>query len=400
MLSVDLAKSIVDKTTSLLGIMVNIMDAKGYVIASGNTDRIGTYHSGAARVIASGKPMTISAEQARSMEGVAPGITLPIIFRDQIIGAVGMTGDPKVVEKYGELVRLTTELMVEQASIKEELYLEQRAKESLLVDLCTGTWNEDKKAFMRRAELLGYDFRGRYLVMAAQLHSKLNSQTAALQFQKIKDNIEGKLSECNLHGRRIITCVANGWLSVLYPLKMCQELIERETLGKIAQRVYEMVTAETDICATLGIGGVSEDWQQIHIYYCKAGSALTLAAKYHPESRIAFFNEYITEFTLEHIPMGTRNDYYMSILNGLLACKKEQCALSLNTMQVYFDNDMNSQKTAEALFVHRNTLNMRLKRIREITGYSPHLFRDAFQLKLATMLLQMDDSVKREKGEE
>lgn len=61
MLNTALAQSIVDRTMAVLYINVNIMDVNGVVIAAGNEKRIGTFHSTAAQVIASGRKRTVTA---------------------------------------------------------------------------------------------------------------------------------------------------------------------------------------------------------------------------------------------------------------------------------------------------------------------------------------------------
>lgn len=43
----------------------------------------------------------------------------------------------------------------------------------------------------------------------------------------------------------------------------------------------------------------------------------------------------------------------------------------LHTLRVFLENDHNRHRTAEKLHLHRNTLNYRLRRVAEITGYNP-----------------------------
>lgn len=45
-----------------------------------------------------------------------------------------------------------------------------------------------------------------------------------------------------------------------------------------------------------------------------------------------------------------------------------------------FENDLNVSQTARAMFMHRNTLNYRLNKVRDITGLNPCSFIDAVEL--------------------
>ncbi|GGL82621.1 PucR family transcriptional regulator [Microlunatus endophyticus] len=58
----------------------------------------------------------------------------------------------------------------------------------------------------------------------------------------------------------------------------------------------------------------------------------------------------------------------------------------LETLVVFLDNNSSVEATARALFVHANTVRYRLKRIQEVTGYSPSDARDAYGLRLALTL--------------
>lgn len=56
--------------------------------------------------------------------------------------------------------------------------------------------------------------------------------------------------------------------------------------------------------------------------------------------------------------------------------------LMKDTLEVFFDNDLNSLKTSKILNIHRNTLNYRLNTFFEKTGLDPRKFNDAVIIKL------------------
>ena len=58
----------------------------------------------------------------------------------------------------------------------------------------------------------------------------------------------------------------------------------------------------------------------------------------------------------------------------------------LETVSTYLDSGGSIEATARAMFVHANTVRYRLKRVGEITGYSPLNPRDAFTLRVALAL--------------
>ncbi len=395
MLSPKVAQSIVDRTMAVLGVQVNIMDAQAVVIASGNTGRVGKFHAGAARVLQSGKKLCISSTEAEKMEGVRPGITLPIEFKGKIIGAVGMAGDPEDVEDFGELLKLTAELMLEQASVKEELFLEQRAREGFLTDLITGHWREYDWHFARRAEFLNFDLKRAFLVMAAEIFDEESvcawrEERQGLPYQKLKAQLEERIDGEELFEGRLISCFINGEMAILYqmPEKPRQDV---ETMSrKAADAVYGLLGGGCGISASLGVGGLAGDWREISAIYENARSALRLNRILNEGRSVCWFETYRTEYLLCSAPAELRRGYWKTILDPVLKAEREHGTQWIQTMETYFSNEGNTVKTAEQLFLHRNTLMFRLNKIRELTGLAPQKFQDALQLKLALLLMKLD----------
>ncbi|HEU5486448.1 MAG TPA: helix-turn-helix domain-containing protein [Microlunatus sp.] len=58
----------------------------------------------------------------------------------------------------------------------------------------------------------------------------------------------------------------------------------------------------------------------------------------------------------------------------------------LETLVVFLDQGLSVEAASRALFVHANTVRYRLRRVHEITGYSPTDPRDAYALRLALTL--------------
>jgi DNA-binding PucR family transcriptional regulator len=58
----------------------------------------------------------------------------------------------------------------------------------------------------------------------------------------------------------------------------------------------------------------------------------------------------------------------------------------LETLVTFLDQGLSVEAAARALFVHANTVRYRLRRINEVTGYSPTDPRDAYALRLAITL--------------
>jgi len=76
-------------------------------------------------------------------------------------------------------------------------------------------------------------------------------------------------------------------------------------------------------------------------------------------------------------------EFYDRILGPLERYDREHRAELIPTLEAFFACDGNLQRTAERLFLHRNSLAYRLRRIQEITGMDLRRWEDCFRLQLA-----------------
>lgn len=58
-----------------------------------------------------------------------------------------------------------------------------------------------------------------------------------------------------------------------------------------------------------------------------------------------------------------------------------------NTIQKFYENNLNISETARQLYLHRNTLVYRLERLEKTLGLDIRKFEDAMTFKLAMMVL-------------
>jgi len=100
-LTTELAQDIVRRTMSIINGNVNIMNSQGQIIGSGQQDRIGEIHEGAVLVLAQKRALEIDSAVASQLQGVRPGVNLPLHAEGKIIGVIGLTGDPKTLRQFG-----------------------------------------------------------------------------------------------------------------------------------------------------------------------------------------------------------------------------------------------------------------------------------------------------------
>ena len=75
--------------------------------------------------------------------------------------------------------------------------------------------------------------------------------------------------------------------------------------------------------------------------------------------------------------------YYYSALGGIIEYDRINNSDLTGTLETYLEKSCNVTVTAETLFIHRNTLKYRLRKIEELLQCDLHNFKDCTNLKIA-----------------
>ena len=121
------AQNIVNEMKASIHRDINIMDENGVILASTDPARRGKLHQGALAIIREGLDC-LTVRQDEPERGIQRGVNLPVTLRGQLEGVIGITGEPKEVAVFGEIIRHMTEIMLEAAYQQEELELLQRSR--------------------------------------------------------------------------------------------------------------------------------------------------------------------------------------------------------------------------------------------------------------------------------
>ncbi len=144
-LETDLAQQIVERTMAVVDFNVNVMAVDGTILGSGTPSRLRTVHEGALLAVSQDRSVVIDDTSARSLRGVLPGVNLPVHFHGRPVGAVGITGDPLVVEQCGQILRVMAEMMIQQAGSSEHQRWHRREREDFLARLLSGELTEPER---------------------------------------------------------------------------------------------------------------------------------------------------------------------------------------------------------------------------------------------------------------
>lgn len=350
MYSIDgkIAQDIVDRVMEVIPYNVNIMNKDGVIVASGDKSRLNTIHSGALVVLNKDEKVEIFKSTDKEKEG----INLPIKFFDETVGVIGVTGNPNDISQFGELVKITAELLVNKHftfSKKKALEI-HRNKFFYELILCDNEYNSDIR---RESEELGIDLNINKIAIVVTFKNKSFNY-----YVSIKDKL------CMfLEKQEFIIEYSENTLVILVNSKSKQNVL------------IEILSKEE---VELGIG-LHE--KLISTSFNQGQLCMKVGKLINKENKIFKYEDL---YFLSTLTTCKGNNILKKHIETL---KNEGNKLDLiDTVLCYIENNGEINIISKELNIHRNTLNYRLEKIHTLTGKNPKKFLDLLELYTAYIL--------------
>jgi carbohydrate diacid regulator len=382
MISGKKSQYIVEELSEIIGMNINFMNEEGVIVASTDRSRIGTVHQGALVVLGTKKKLLV--DKDNQYEGTKAGINLPVYFENRVIGVIGITGNDPEVLKMAEVIRKMTEILIKEQMVDERNEIVNQSKEVLIRDWMEGRWKDDK-AFSSRAWLLGINVNLSRVVVTIRIHVEDNDQQEPVGFdlQREENRYAGYLREAiQFNDQDLI--VPTGYMKYAL-LVTCPESGEekrRQFVTRKIQYILRQIPKSSISAVKVGIGGYYDFIRGISVSYLESEKAETYS-KTNKETDIVFYEDLRLELLLDGIPNERCSHFVQKTLNLKAFSDPEEI---VETLTLFFANNQSINKTAEKLFIHKNTLQYRLIKIKEATGYDPRVFEEAVLLYLSLYL--------------
>lgn len=378
-LDAKLAQKIVARTMQIIDSNVNVMDARGRIIGSGDDQRLGELHEGALLAISQERIVDIDEGVARHLHGVRPGINLPLRIDGEIVGVIGLTGNPTQLRQYGELVCMTAEMMLEQARLLNMLAQDSRLREELVLNLIRV--DELSPALNEWAQRLGIDLNKPRIAAVVEVDSgQLGVDSAMAELQQLQTLLTTPERD------NLIAIVS---LTEMVVLKPALNNFDRWDPEAHRQRIDHLLSRMTDtgrLRIRISLGNYFTGPGSIARSYRTARTTMTVGKQRMPEQRSYCYQDLVLPVLLDSLRGGWQADELVRPLARLKSMDSN--GLLRRTLSSWFSHNVQPTATSKALYIHRNTLEYRLNRISELTGLDLGNFDDRLLLYVA---LQLDN---------
>lgn len=366
-ISTKLAQMIVTDMKQIINKEINYIDTNGNIIASTNLHRIGLFHGGGKKVVENKADLII--EYDGQYKGTRKGINMPIYFERSIVGVIGITGEREEVEKYGKIIKRMTEILIKEEYI-ENLKNKEKENHRMIIEEIITNADKNESALLEKVSVFKMNTDASRLVIIAEI-LQMNSN-----IMEKKDEIYTIFHRMMIKDSdNLIMQNRNSVVLMLTEISKSQLLYRMDEISKELKRKYGLQVK-------FGVGSLENSFVNLKISYEKAKLALDWV-KLSPRESIRYYSEMDIELIISNVSEIIAYEFCDKVIGNLEEGDIEEYR---EILQLFEEFNGSIKKISEILFIHKNSLQYKLNRLRDKTGYDMRKYRDFVLLKVAFAL--------------
>ncbi|MCR4903286.1 MAG: helix-turn-helix domain-containing protein [Butyrivibrio sp.] len=169
-------------------------------------------------------------------------------------------------------------------------------------------------------------------------------------------------------------------------IKSLSESDSYEDIEKIATTIVDMMNTEAMLNVRVAFGTIVGELKDLSKSYKEAKMALEVGKIFYAEKRVTAYNTLGIGRLIYQLPVSLCKMFIEEIFGGKETLPSDLDEETINTINKFFENNLNVSETSRELFVHRNTLVYRIEKLQKSTGLDIRTFDDALTFKIALMV--------------
>lgn len=289
----------------------------------------------------------------------------PIRTRNQNYGFLFLLCDHarhEMIEQYDKLIQYTASLCALHLKHEQELANEKkRYKDAFLFDILYGNI-KNKEDIISYGMIWKWDFEEPHMVVVFSL-SDYNHYSDDRQLLEAVDYIVEKSLAQN--GINPIKIRRQGEIISMIPVNEKTNYHKKKELTDFIQYMLKQ-TKDTSLEGRVacGIGQVYNNPVNLYRSYQEAKVAFELGLLL--KNEFQFFHDLGLERVLYKHDLQDLKEFYQHIVGDLVKYDEDNQSELMETLENFANHQFDLKQTSEAIFLHRNTLRYRIKKIEEI----------------------------------
>ena len=394
LLSEQIAARILDRLTASLDTQVSVATPGGRILASTDSELVGV-RSSLARA---------AAQRGATVEAHEPepgGVSAPLVFEDEIVGALVLHGDLGHGHEIVGVVKTLSELLIHQVYVVERVHRQEQLRGRFISDLLHGRAQAENGNPPREAAIFGIDLALPRVVVVVGIGDMLkrlaNGSSGGSSVPIVAQAHRRQRNRADLIRRALEASgdpdtdawgiVDERWLALLAAFDPTSAERERNRIGRRVERFLGELggSSEIEICA--GLGRYHEGWPGLAQSFADATCAAEAGTRLFGANRVYALTDLGIAAFLTGASMSAKHE----LARGLLRPLESEPEL-LATLDAFLAHDLSPSATVGELNIHRHTLAYRLEKVTHLIGLDPRRFQDAAQISAALLLQRMSDA--------
>ena len=159
-----------------------------------------------------------------------------------------------------------------------------------------------------------------------------------------------------------------------------------EEIQNIATTIVDMMNTEAMLDVRVAYGTIVDELKDLSKSYKEAKMALEVGRIFYAEKRVIAYNTLGIGRLIYQLPESLCRIFIDEIFGGK-EVPDDLDEETLNTINKFFENNLNVSETSRQLFVHRNTLVYRIEKLEKSSGLDVRKFDDALTFNIALMVI-------------
>ena len=361
----QIAETIVTNLKDVINHEINLFDTAGTIIASTVRSRVGTSHDGARLAVKTKQTVIIDSEH--EFKGAKHGINVPVVFNDSVVAVIGITGERSEVEPFGIVIKKMTEILIRE-NWDRALQYDRRTRLSNLVNmLCLRHHDEELLAYY--ASMLRIDLNRPRIVVVGRADVE---DGEILDFDNLYSMMHARFQQ---HKTSFFSFSDR-------EIRMFIDAADERSLPALIDSIEQDAKRLLHNEVFFGIGRVAD---QCADYWRSFNDALRALdwIEFTREGTSQRYDEMDLGLVVSSIPADEAQRLVDRVFAGLSEKEIDEFQA---VFEAYARHNGSIVHCAEELFLHKNTLQNRLNKIADKTGYNPRRLTDFTPLTMAFLL--------------
>ena len=354
MLDDVMAQKLIDRLSGTLNYNVNVMDTSGIIIASYDLSRVGSFHETAFRMIRDKKKM-VEVKGDKKMLGTRPGINMVIENKNEVVGIVGITGDPDTVRPIALLLKASIESLLE-FELQQQALMSRTSKKDRFFQQMIYREDRDQNDLETLATGLGY-----------RTDSMRISIYVETEPAEIRDEVAHLCKANDRHTKNdmLIRTESGNTLIFLSLKKPSDNHVGYREEVELYLDAVEAQLKRKKIRHRFLVGSMQDNLMMYRDAYLHCRWMKSIKKK---RDSLLYFYDYVEEFFNSRVPYMEKHHALDTLIRQQDADFWENYVHIFGTMLEYNNNMV---KASKALHMHKNTLVYKFNQIREALNINP-----------------------------